>query len=102
MDIKEYKAKSLKDRTLHVKLPSGLEIDVVLPTPYQFIFDVAAGTAENETDSTKKLFKMIQLPDELKLEDLEMDDFLSLMQQITDFFTKGTKSLNGFKTTQKK
>ena len=100
MNIKEYKEQSLKSRTKHIKLPSGLEFDIVLPTPYQLVFGV--GATKNETESTQKLLEMIQFPDELKIEDLTMEDFLSLMQQITDFFTEGTKSLNGSKNTQKK
>jgi hypothetical protein len=100
MDIKEYKQKSLKNRTKHIKLPSGLEFDVVLPTPYQLVFGIA--DVKNETESSKKLLEMVKLPDGLALDDFETDDLVSFMEQITDFFTKGTKSLSGFKTTQSK
>ena len=99
MNIKEYREKNLKSRTKHIKLPSGLEFDIVLPSPYQMVFGIGEGS---EIDKSKRLLDLIVLPDKLEINDLTMNDFLSLMEQVTDFFTKETKSLTGSKNMQKK
>lgn len=86
MDIKTYVEKSLKERIMHISLPSGLEFDLILPTPYEYTH------SENETilDFIGK-----RLPEGLKLSDLLAPDYFAFAEIVSNFFEKEKTYLSG-------
>ena len=101
MDIKEYKAKSLKDRTLHVKLPSGLEIDIGLPTPKQAFLSIDTSKM-SDTEVAIALMDVVTLPKGLTVEDFTYEDFVALMEKVSSFFVQRLGSLSGSRSTPSK
>ena len=101
MDLKQYKEYSLKKRTKHILLPSGLEFDIVLPPVYTIVFELGnADPTDDDGVTAEKLLSSIKLPDDLTVDDFLPEDFVVLVQQVTDFFAEITTSLNGSKNMQ--
>ena len=94
MDIQEYKRNSLKSRTLHVELPSGLELDLRLPSPAQILFNLSDIDSEDDRTNIKKVLSMIQFPNDLTLDDFTAEDLMALIQYVADFLNKVLEPLN--------
>lgn len=101
IDIQEYKKNSLKSRIMHVKLPSGLEFDLKLPSPAQMIFGLKGVNLDDDIESTEAMLRLVKFPGGLTYDDFTPEDLVALIDQVSDFFGKAAKSLLGFKSMQK-
>ena len=102
MNREEFLALSLKARTLKVQLPSGIEIDFILPPTGELVkFYNDITKSENITED---IMNFIQkgLPEEITITDLPYEDFCYLRDLINDFFvnTSKKKLQNGSQNTQ--
>lgn len=85
MDIKEYKEYSKKQLTQHIVFTSGLEIDIILPTPEELL-ESKVFDSKTTKETIKELLKLIKLPEGLTIADLTMKDYLFLQENLTNFF----------------
>lgn len=102
MNREEFLAISLKARTLQVQLPSGIEIDFILPPTGELVkFYNDISKSENITED---IMNFIQkgLPEGITTADLPYEDFCYLRDLINDFFVNTSKSKlqNGSQNTQ--
>ncbi len=85
-----------KTNILRIKFPSGLELDIKLPTAKQFLFNIKL-TQDNKSDTEvlKEIMAMLEFPEGWSFADLNLGDGLYLTKVINDLFTKATQSQNG-------
>lgn len=101
MDREEFLKFSLKARTVKLQLPSGLEIDFIMPATGELI--KFYNEISKSEDFTKDIMNFIQrgLPEGITIEDLPYEDFCYLRDLINDFFVNTSKKFqNGSQTTQ--
>ncbi|NLH62463.1 MAG: hypothetical protein GX452_13775 [Ignavibacteriales bacterium] len=91
MTIEEYK--QLNSRIKHLVFPSGLEIDIELPKPIDFL-ESGILDAKKGTEMLKMFLALIKLPDGLTINDLNFTDFIFFQNYLKDFFASG-ESLPG-------
>ncbi len=113
--VKEYVAKQRKK----VELPSGFVFEIRKMSPLTFtkMFElIGVSSVDNEEETERKIQEGLQgilelvIPvcvvkpkivigdageDELSLDDLDMDDFLALLEEITDFSGLDKESVEG-------
>ncbi|MGC9100855.1 MAG: hypothetical protein ACP5HC_06325 [Caldisericum sp.] len=97
MNLEEFKKLSLKARTIKVSLPSGIEIDFVLPTTGRFL------EFARKTPTQEDIIQLLNegMPEGLKVEDLPLTDFFFLQEVVSNFFENIQKtSPSGSSNTQ--
>ena len=90
MDIKEYKEKNV----VHLKFPSGLELDVGLPSGWTLLFETKV-KSKDEMEGLKDILTKLSFPEGFTVKDLNPTDFIWLIQWVNGFFSQIQKSLNG-------
>lgn len=83
MNLEEYKQKN--DRNRHLTFPSGLEIDIVLPSPMDFL-ESGILDSENKTKMIETFLKSIKFPEGFSVDDLNLKDFSYLLEFVNNFF----------------
>jgi hypothetical protein len=97
MNLEEIKKLSLKARTVKLTLPSGIEIDFVLPTAGRFLQFIS------KTPTQEDIVQLLNegMPEGVKVEDLPLEDFLYLQEALSNFFENTRKkSPTGSSNTQ--
>lgn len=89
MTIQEYKELSRQRRFKKFIFPSGLEIEIEIPTTKEFLDEIMK-SEDLKTNEIYDLFlKLIEkkFPDGLLIEDLLPEDFAYFMGEINNFFS---------------